>query len=75
MNDTRERPGRSLPSRTERVRTELGNLYLAGTFDENDRPFEMFGWIGKTGTFGHGMTELPAGCCLCTSGVTRHSTR
>ena len=28
------------------------------TFDENGRPFEVFGWIGKTGTFGHGMTEL-----------------
>ena len=56
--DARERPARSLPSRTERVRTELGNLYLAVTFDENGRPFEMFGWIGKTGSFGHGMTEL-----------------
>ena len=58
MHETRERPGRSLPSKTEKIRTELGNLYLAVTFDEDDRPFEVFGWIGKTGTFGHGMTEL-----------------
>ena len=56
--DARERPARSLPSRTERIRTELGNLYLTVTFDEDERPFELFGWIGKTGTFGHGMTEL-----------------
>lgn len=58
MNDTRERPGRSLPSRTEKIRSELGSLYLAVTFDEDDSPFEMFGWIGKTGSFGHRMTEL-----------------
>ena len=57
MKDTGERQGRSLPSQTERIRTELGNLYLAVTFDENCRPFEVFGWIGKIGTFGHGMTE------------------
>ena len=50
MNETRQRPGRSLPNQTEKVRTELGNLYLAITFDEDDRPFEMFGWIGKTGS-------------------------
>ena len=49
--DARERPARSLPSRTERIRTELGNLYLTVTFDEDERPFELFGWIGKTGTF------------------------
>ena len=53
-----ELPARSLPSQTERVRTELGNLYLTVTFDEGERPFELFGWIGKTGSFGHGMTEL-----------------
>ena len=58
MNETRERPGRSLPSRTVKIRTELGNLYMAVTFDGDDRPFEVFGCIGKTGSFGHGMTEL-----------------
>ena len=56
--ETWDRPSRSMESRTDRIRTELGNLYLAVTFDENGRPFEVFGWIGKTGTFGHGMTEL-----------------
>ena len=64
MNETRERQGRSLPSRTEKIRTELGNLYLAITFDEDDRPFEVFGWIGKTGSFGHGMTELACSSSL-----------
>lgn len=58
MNETSGRPGRSLPSRTEKIRTELGNLYLAVTFDQEDRPFEIFGWIGKTERFGDGMTEL-----------------
>ena len=58
MMDARERPARSLPSQTERIRTELGNLYLTVTFDKDERPFELFGWIGKTGSFGHGMTEL-----------------
>ena len=28
------------------------------TFDTHERIPEKFGWIGKTGTFGHGMTEL-----------------
>ena len=56
--ETWDRPSRSMESRTDRIRTELGNLYLAVTVDENGRPFEVFGWIGKTGTFGHGMTEL-----------------
>ena len=30
-----------------RIRTELGNLYLAMTLDENGRPFEVFGGIGE----------------------------
>ena len=47
LTETRQRPGLSLPSRTEeKIRTELGNLYLAVTFDEDDRPFQVFGWIG-----------------------------
>ena len=48
MNETRDRPDRSLPSRTEKIRAEMDKLYLAVMFDENDRPFEVFGWIGKT---------------------------
>ena len=34
---------RSLPSRREKIRSERGNLYVAVTFDEYDRPFEVFG--------------------------------
>ena len=59
MNETHERPGRSLPSWTEKIRTERGNLFLVVTFDEYDRPFEVFGWIGKTGTFGHSSEPDP----------------
>ena len=40
------------------------------TFDEDDRPFEVFGWIGKTGSFGHGMTELGDVCLAVTFGLT-----
>ena len=57
MADTRRRP-RSLPSVTRRISTELGNLYLAVTLDEDGQPFEVFGWLGKTGSFGYGVTEL-----------------
>ena len=39
-------------------RTDLGNLYLSVRLNEAGRPFEVFGWISTTGTFGHGMTEL-----------------
>ena len=56
--ETRDRPSGSMESRTDRIRTELGNLYLAVALDESGRSFEVLGWIGKTGSFGHGMTEL-----------------
>ena len=69
--ETWDRPSRSMESRTDRIRTELGNLYLAVTFDENGRPFEVFGWIGKTGTFGHGMTSWRVGCCRFTCAEVR----
>ena len=42
------RLGRSLPSRTERIPTDLVTPYRTVTF----------GWIGKAWGFGHGMTEL-----------------
>ena len=70
--ETWDRPSRSMESRTDRIRTELGNLYLAVTVDESGRPFEVFGWIGKTGTFGHGMTEL-ACRLLSSSPAPRHA--
>ena len=54
---TRPRP-RSLPSATTKLNTELGNLYVTVTMDERGRPFEVFGWLGKGGSFQHGVTEL-----------------
>ena len=52
-------------------RTELVNLYLAVTLDESGRPFEVFGWIGKTGSFAQGMMEL---ACRLFSLHLRHTT-
>lgn len=43
----RERPF-SLPSITDKIKTGLGNLYVTITF-LNDRPFEVFTSIGKSG--------------------------
>ena len=54
---TRDRP-RSLPSTTTKLQTELGNLYVAVSVDEDGEPFEVFGWLGKGGSFQHGVTEL-----------------
>ena len=54
---TRSRP-RSLPSMTTKLTTERGNLYVAVSTDEDGEPFEVFGWLGKGGSFEHGVTEL-----------------
>ena len=54
---TRARP-RSLPSTTTKLQTEYGNLYVTVSTDEDGEPFEVFGWLGKGGTFQHGVTEL-----------------
>ena len=54
---TRRRP-RSLPSVTTKLGTELGNLYVTVCFDENGEPFEIFGSLGKGGSFQYGVTEL-----------------
>ena len=54
---TRPRP-RSLPSATTKLNTEFGNLYVTVTTDERGLPFEVFGWLGKGGSFQHGVTEL-----------------
>ena len=54
---TRPRP-RSLPSDTTKLQTEFGNLYVTVSVDEDGRPFEVFGWLGKGGSFQHGVTEL-----------------
>ena len=54
---TRPRP-RSLPSTTTKLQTEYGNLYVTVSTDEDGEPFEVFGWLGKGGSFQHGVTEL-----------------
>ena len=54
---TRPRP-RSLSSTTTKLQTEYGNLYVTVSTDEDGEPFEVFGWLGKGGSFQHGVTEL-----------------
>ena len=54
---TRPRP-RTLPSTTTKLQTEFGNLYVTVSTDEDGEPFEVFGWLGKGGSFQHGVTEL-----------------
>ena len=54
---TRARP-RSLPSTTTKLQTEFGNLYVTVSTDEDGEPFEVFGSLGKGGSFQHGVTEL-----------------
>ena len=44
----RQRPP-SIRGVTERVRTGHGNMYVTVNFDEEDRPFEVFGNLGKAG--------------------------
>ena len=57
MTETRRRP-RTLPSTTTKLRTEHGNLYVTVSVDDEGRPFEVFGALGKAGTFTSGVTEL-----------------
>ena len=44
----RDRPS-SVLGVTDRVRTGHGNMYVTITFDEDDRPFEVFTALGKAG--------------------------
>ena len=44
----RSRP-QSIQGVTERVRTGHGNMYVTINFDENSKPFEVFGNLGKAG--------------------------
>ena len=54
---TRPRP-RSLPSTTAKLSTEMGSLFVTVSTDEDGEPFEVFGHMGKGGSFQHGVTEL-----------------
>ena len=53
---TRPRP-RTLHSSTTKLKTEHGNLYVTVSLDEEGEPFEVFGSIGKAGSFTSGVTE------------------
>ena len=54
---TRARP-RSLPSTTIKLSTEMGSLFVTVSVDEDGDPFEVFGHLGKAGSFQHGVAEL-----------------
>ena len=57
MTETRSRP-RSLPGYTIKLNTACGSLYVTVSVDGEGRPFEVFGRLGKGGSFEHGVTEL-----------------
>ncbi len=48
----------SLRSTTTMLNTELGKLYVTVAVDEEGRPYEVFGRLGKGGSFQSGVTEL-----------------
>ena len=56
-NMNRSRP-RTLPSCTAVLNTSHGELYLTVALDGDGEPFEVFGRMGKSGTFEQGVTEL-----------------
>ncbi len=59
MTTTTTRPRlRSLPSVTTKLNTEMGSLFITVCLDEDGEPFEVFGVLGKGGSFQHGVTEL-----------------
>ena len=49
---------RTLRSITHRYATARGNLYINVVLDSNDKPYEVFGWMGKGGSFERGIIEL-----------------
>ena len=53
-----QRRPRSLRSSTTRLNTELGKLYVTVAVDEDGQPYEVFGRLGKGGSFQSGVTEL-----------------
>ena len=53
----RPRP-RTLPSSTAVLNTSSGDLYLTVALDGDGEPFEVFGRMGKGGSFEQGVTEL-----------------
>ncbi len=57
FNTTRLRP-RCLRSTTTMLNTEYGELFVTVSVDEEGRPYEVFGRLGKGGSFQSGVTEL-----------------
>ena len=57
MTTTQARP-RSLASTTTKLQTEIGNLYVTVSVGDDGQPMEIFGFLGKGGSFPHGVTEL-----------------
>ena len=57
LKTLRPRP-RVLPSSTAVLTTSHGELYLTVALDGGGDPFEVFGRMGKSGTFEQGVTEL-----------------
>ena len=57
MTVKKTRP-RYLKSVTTRLDTEHGKLYVTVSTDDDGKPFEVFGALGKSGGLEHGMTEL-----------------
>ena len=55
---TRSRRPAILRSKTYRLDTEYGKLYVTVSLDENNQPFEVLGSLGKGGSFQYGVTEL-----------------
>ena len=55
--ELRARP-RTLPSCTAVLNTSHGDLYLTVALDRDGEPFEVFGRMGKGGSFEQGVTEV-----------------
>ena len=57
MKDMKSARPRSLSGATTVLETAHGNLYLTVSVDDTGQPFEVFGQLGKAGTFERGVTE------------------
>tara|TARA_Y100000310_G_scaffold318729_1_gene373147 strand:- start:352 stop:708 length:357 start_codon:yes stop_codon:yes gene_type:complete len=62
-NELKERPD-TLPSITWQVPTGQGRAYITVSYDEEDKPFEVFGIIGHSGT---DVKEVIEGICRLAS--------
>ena len=58
MTETSRHRPKVLPSSTTALATSHGDLFLTVALDGNGAPFEVFGRMGKSGSFEQGVTEL-----------------